>query len=188
VELLAEVGISAPAARARSYPHELSGGMRQRALIAMALACAPRVLLADEPTTALDPTIQMQILELLRERQRSLGLALLLITHDLGVVAETAHEVAVMYAGRIVERAPTRALLDAPKHPYAQGLLDSVPTLDRPRERLRAIPGIVPPATAWPSGCRFRTRCALAVERCAQEEPPLRELGEGRAVACHLAS
>jgi oligopeptide/dipeptide ABC transporter ATP-binding protein len=145
------------------------------------------MLLADEPTTALDTTVQAQILELLRESQRSLGLALLLITHDFGVVAESADAVAVMYAGQIVERAETRALLASPRHPYTQGLLASVPSLDGPLERLRAIPGAVPPATAWPSGCRFRTRCAIADERCAAEAPALRVIAEGHAVACHAA-
>ncbi|MBL8898850.1 MAG: ABC transporter ATP-binding protein [Planctomycetes bacterium] len=188
VELLDRVGIPEPAARARAYPHELSGGMRQRALIAMALACEPRVLLADEPTTALDTTVQAQILELLREQQRSLGLALLLVTHDFGVVSENAHAVAVMYAGQIVERAETRALLATPRHPYTQGLLASVPRLFGPLERLQAIPGSVLPATAWPSGCRFRTRCALAHERCAVEEPALRSLTEEHAVACHAVT
>src|SRR5262249_31528485 len=184
VELLGKVGIPEPATRARSYPHELSGGMRQRVMIAMALALGPEVLIADEPTSALDVTIQAQILELLGRLQRELGMSILLITHDLGVVAEICDQVAVMYAGQLVERAATRELFRAPRHPYTAGLLASVPRLDAGATRLREIPGIVPDLRALPPGCRFQDRCPRVRERCRREEPPLVEVEPGRPARC----
>ena len=188
VELLGLVGIPSPEERARSHPHELSGGMRQRVMIAMALACDPELLVADEPTTALDVTIQAQILDLLRKLQKERGLAVLLITHDLGVVAETCDEVVVMYAGKVVERAPARALFSGPRHPYAAGLLRSLPGVARKhgRSRLEAIPGVVPPLSQMPAGCRFRQRCDRAQAICAQVPPPLADAGADRQVACHF--
>ncbi len=186
--LLAEVGLPDARERARLYPHQLSGGQRQRVVIAMAMACEPAVLLADEPTTALDVTIQAQVLELIAALQRRSGTALLLITHDLGVVAQAAERVCVLYAGRVVESADTIALFERPRHPYTLGLLRSLPRRVRAGERLAALPGAVPPATRWPAGCRFHPRCALARPRCALEEPPLRALeGGARAAACHYA-
>ena len=174
VELLAMVEIPDPRRHARAYPHELSGGMRQRAMIAMALANEPKLLIADEPTTALDVTVQAQILDLIRRLQAELGTGVVIITHDLGVIAETADEVAVMYAGRIVEQAPTAALFDAPEHPYTWGLLGSVPRLDAPRERpLVAIPGRPPSLIEVPPGCAFHPRCPYARPRHREVEPPL---------------
>jgi peptide/nickel transport system ATP-binding protein len=170
IELLASVSVPEPQRRVDEYPHQLSGGLRQRALIALALACAPKLLIADEPTTALDVTIQAQILELLRDLQRRMGLGLLLITHDLGVVAEMADRVAVMYAGRIVEHAPARPLFADPKHPYTRGLLDSIPGT-APGTRLNAIPGTVPPLGALPPGCSFITRCPNRFEPCPIAHP-----------------
>ena len=170
IELLAAVSVPEPQRRVDEYPHQLSGGLRQRSLIAMALACEPKLLIADEPTTALDVTIQAQILELLREQQRRLGLGLLLITHDLGVVAEMADRVAVMYAGRIVEHAPAKALFADPKHPYTRGLLDSIPG-GAPGTRLRAIQGTVSPLGALPPGCSFVTRCPDRFEPCPEAHP-----------------
>ncbi len=187
VEMLAAVGIPDPERRAKEYPHQLSGGMRQRVMIAMALVLSPAVVIADEPTTALDVTIQAQILELLADLQRRLGTAIVMITHDLGVIAEVARRVVVMYAGEVVEESPVGALFAAPHHPYAEGLLAAVPRLGARRERLATIPGTVPPATAWPTGCRFRDRCPYAWERCAAEHPPLYQIGEGRVSRCHLA-
>jgi oligopeptide/dipeptide ABC transporter ATP-binding protein len=184
VELMRQVEIPDAERRAASYPHELSGGMRQRVMIAMAISCEPALLIADEPTTALDVTIQAQILDLLRDLKQRLGMSLLLITHDLGVVATEADEVAIMYAGRIVERAPSRALFAAPAHPYTQALLASLPRLERRAERLTPIPGSVPDLLELPSGCRFRDRCPRASERCAREDPQLAEIAPGRAVAC----
>jgi len=184
VEMFRLVGIPAPEERVRAYPHQLSGGMRQRVMIAMALACRPKLLIADEPTTALDVTIQAQILELLGRLQRELDMAVLLITHDLGVVAETCDEVVVMYAGRIVEAAPTAALLAAPRHPYTAGLLASVPRLDDSGDRLNEIPGMVPPLHARPPGCKFQDRCPRVQDRCRAEEPPLEPLAPGHLVRC----
>ena len=187
-ELLAEVGIPEPARRLAAYPFELSGGQQQRVMIAMAIACEPKLLIADEPTTALDVTIQAQILELLkavRERTKS---ALLLITHDLGVVAETVDRVVVMYAGQIVEEATTARLFAAPAHPYTEGLLAAVPRLDEKRERLAAIPGQVPPATSWPQGCRFHPRCPHAWEKCRAEQPPLLDAAPGHRARCWLVA
>jgi len=186
VELLGTVGIPDAPRRASAYAHQLSGGMRQRVMLAMALACRPKLLLADEPTTALDVTIQAEILELLDGLQRRLGMAVLLITHNLGIVAERTRRVYVMYAGQIVEEAPTERLFAAPAHPYTEGLLAAVPRLDLRRERLRAIPGQVPPADAWPAGCRFHPRCPHAWERCRTELPPLLPVAEGRKARCWL--
>jgi oligopeptide/dipeptide ABC transporter ATP-binding protein len=212
VELMRRVGISEPDRRFDAYPHELSGGMRQRVMIAMALSCDPQLLIADEPTTALDVTIQAQILELLADLQARTELSILMITHDLAVVSETARRVAVMYAGRIVEQAPTAEIFEAPMHPYTQGLLRSVPVLGEPERTLQALPGSVPGAANFPPGCRFHPRCektrALAasvpdeacavvsdaasstygsgriLRRCAVESPPLRELRCGHWAAC----
>jgi oligopeptide/dipeptide ABC transporter ATP-binding protein len=187
VEALRRVGIPAPEQRAGEYPHQLSGGLRQRVMIAMALACNPRVLIADEPTTALDVTIQAQILELIAKLQRELGMAVLLITHDLGVVAETAHRVAVMYAGRVVEEAGVLELFERPRHPYTAGLLRSRPRLDVGHGRLVPIEGTVPDALHVPAGCAFHPRCPLAVERCKREEPALLAHA-GRRFACFVTA
>jgi oligopeptide/dipeptide ABC transporter ATP-binding protein len=187
IEMLQLVGIPDPGERADHYPHQLSGGMRQRVMIAMALVCHPQVLIADEPTTALDVTIQAQILELLGRLQKELGMAVLLITHDLGVVAGHADRVVVMYAGKIVETADTTALFDRPVHPYTEGLLAAVPRIDAPRSRLHAIPGQVPAATAWPVGCRFHPRCPYAWDKCVAEEPPLLETGDPGGEGGHTA-
>ena len=184
VELLAEVGIPEPATRARDYPHQLSGGMRQRVMIAMAIACEPDLLIADEPTTALDVTIQAEILDLLRRLRRQHGMGLLLITHDLGVVAEQADRVAIMYAGRIIEEAPVGELFAAPTHPYTKALLRSMPSLGRRHDRLETIPGNVPDITRRPSGCSFRDRCAQVQADCAVAPPPLVARGTDHRVAC----
>jgi oligopeptide/dipeptide ABC transporter ATP-binding protein len=173
VEMLRLVGIPAAETRARDYPHHLSGGQRQRVMIAMAVCCGPDLLIADEPTTALDVTIQAQILELLAELRERLGMALILITHDLGVVAQVADRVAVMYAGRVVEQAVVAQLFAEPRHPYTQGLLRAIPRLGQPAERLEAIVGQVPSALEWPAGCRFHPRCPFAWELCAADEPEL---------------
>jgi peptide/nickel transport system ATP-binding protein len=185
IELLDAVSVPEPQRRVAEYPHQLSGGLRQRALIAMALACDPKLLIADEPTTALDVTIQAQILELLRSLQEKLGLALLLITHDLGVVAEMADRVAVMYAGRIVEHAPARDLFASPKHPYSEGLLASIPG-GAPGTRLRAIQGTVPPLGSLPPGCSFTPRCPYRFEPCPTAHPGDTALGNGRTVKCYM--
>jgi oligopeptide transport system ATP-binding protein len=196
VELLERVRIPAAAARVGEYPHQFSGGMRQRVMIAMALALDPRVLIADEPTTALDVTVQAQILELLDELRTESGMGLLLITHDLGVVAETADRVAVMYAGRIVETGPTGAVLASPSHPYTEGLLASVPRGQSGREeRLRPITGAPPSLAHIPPGCPFHPRCPYVIDRCRSERPPLRGTppdpgaleGIDRAAACWRA-
>jgi peptide/nickel transport system ATP-binding protein len=187
VEMLRKVRIPSPEQRFHDHPHRLSGGMRQRVMIAMALACEPRLLIADEPTTALDVTIQAQILELMRTLQAETGTAILLITHDLGVVAEMADEVVVMYAGRVVERASARALFEAPQHPYTVGLLGSVPRLDVRRARLAAIEGQVPDPLRRPGGCAFAERCPFADAGCRAAVPALRELGTGHASACRKA-
>ena len=187
LEMLRKVRIPAPEQRLNEYPHKLSGGMRQRVMIAMGLACDPRLLIADEPTTALDVTIQAQILELMRNLQQETGTAIVLITHDLGVVAEVADEVVVMYAGRIVERAPVAALFDQPQHPYTVGLLGSIPRLDVERERLASIDGQVPPPNQRPVGCGFADRCPFVDAACRASLPPLRDLGEGHASACFKA-
>lgn len=191
IALLDQVGIPAPEIRLRDYPHQLSGGMRQRVMIAMALACKPRLLLADEPTTALDVTIQGQILAVLRELTSQNGMGLLLITHDLGVVAEMADEVGVMYAGTLVEQAPVRTLFAAPVHPYTIGLMHSAPSLenlpDAREARLQAIPGTVPPPGNLPEGCPFRPRCPRAHERCSQVPPLVRLDAAGHRARCWLA-
>jgi peptide/nickel transport system ATP-binding protein len=184
LDLFKRVKIPEPEQRFDAYPHQLSGGLKQRVMIAMALATQPKVLLADEPTTALDVTIQMQILELLRELQREFHTAVLLITHDLGVVNQIADDIAVMYAGRIVEMAERRALLTAPSHPYTRGLLGALPGRAAPKAELSEIMGAVPSPAHWPSGCRFRPRCPEAMERCAQAFPELVQLGETK-VACY---
>lgn len=187
VASLAEVGIPKPALRVEQYPHEFSGGMRQRAMIAMMLAAQPELLIADEPTTALDVTVQAQILELLAKLQRERGMSIILITHDLGVVAGFAHRLLVMYAGRVVEEAATDALFARPSHPYTRGLLGSIPRLDQEGKSLTAIPGSPPDLGDLPVGCPFRDRCTFVVERCAQEEPPLLDRSEG-SVAGHRAA
>ncbi|MBM3526248.1 MAG: ABC transporter ATP-binding protein [Alphaproteobacteria bacterium] len=179
IELLQIVGIPSPEQRVDDYPHQMSGGMRQRVMIAMALCCDPQLLIADEPTTALDVTIQAQILELLKSLQRRFATAILLITHDLGVIAEAADEVAVMYLGRIVERAPVKSLFFSPRHPYTLGLLRSTPRLDRSDERLQEIRGTVPNPLAGLTGCRFHTRCERASEVCRAEEPAYRPIAPG---------
>ena len=186
IDMLRRVGIPSPETRFHEYPHQLSGGMKQRSMIAMALVCRPALLIADEPTTALDVTIQAQILELLNELQRELNMSVLLITHDLGVVAETCDRIAVMYAGKVVESAPVASLFERPKHPYTHGLFRSLPTLGERKEQLAVIPGTVPSPLDFPSGCRFRTRCSLVQEVC-KEEPPLREIAPNHFAACHFA-
>jgi peptide/nickel transport system ATP-binding protein len=186
-ELLAEVGIPDPDRRVNSFPHEFSGGMRQRVMIALALACAPRLLIADEPTTALDVTIQAQILERIRELRDETGAAVILVTHDLGVVADIADRIAVMYAGRIAEVADVEALFADPQHPYTLGLLASIPRLDVERERLPTIAGSVPPPRMFPPGCRFSSRCPFADRRCRAEPPPFVEIGPRHRVACWKA-
>ena len=186
VDMLRRVGIPSPESRFHEYPHQLSGGMKQRAMIAMALVCRPALLIADEPTTALDVTIQAQILELLNELQRELNMSVLLITHDLGVVAETCDRVAVMYAGKVVESATVASLFERPKHPYTHGLFRSLPTLGERKEQLAVIPGAVPSPLDFPSGCRFRTRCSFVQEIC-KEGPPLREIAPDHFAACHFA-
>ncbi len=187
VEMLRLVKIADPEARISDYPHQLSGGMRQRVMIAMALSCNPSLLIADEPTTALDVTIQAQILELMKELQERLGMALLLITHDLGVVAEQAHEVAIMYAGKVVERALPKDIFSRTLHPYTVGLLNSVPGMrGEKKKRLDAIPGVVPSPLELPGGCRFRDRCPKAGGICAGAEPELVEKKKGHWVACYM--
>jgi oligopeptide/dipeptide ABC transporter ATP-binding protein len=190
VELLRMVGIPEPQKRINSYPHEISGGQAQRVMIAMALACAPELLIADEPTTALDVTIQAQILDLMRDLREKTGTSIMLITHDMGVIAEMAERVIVMYAGQIVEEAPVKTLFAKPLHPYTQGLLGSIPVLGRVRERLDVIPGSVPNLLNPPPGCRFEPRCqacqAVARERCRVENPPLREVEPGHWVRTWL--
>jgi len=186
IELMDRVRIPAAAQRAHAYPHEFSGGMRQRAMIATAIALDPVVLIADEPTTALDVTVQAQIMELLRELQAERDMGLILISHDLGVVADVADKVVVMYAGRVMESGPLRSLYRAPGHPYSQGLFDSIPRLDRPRERLHPIAGAPPSPHAIPSGCPFHQRCSWRVDLCTRDVPILEPLGAGeRASACH---
>ena len=189
VEMLRLVQIPNAERRVHDYPHQFSGGMRQRAMIAMALACKPQLLIADEPTTALDVTIQAQILELLAEMQQRLGMAILLITHAMGVVAENAQRVVVMYAGKVVEEAPVEALFANPRHPYTQGLIRSIPRVDAAavgRQRLEQRPGTVPNLLNPPEGCRFAARCGFATDACRAAEPPLRAVGHDHKVACIL--
>jgi oligopeptide/dipeptide ABC transporter ATP-binding protein len=185
IELLGLVGIPDAAARINDYPHQFSGGMRQRVMIAMALSCNPKLLIADEPTTALDVTIQAQVLELMQKAAKEVGASLIVITHNLGVVARYADRVNVMYAGKIIERGSATDIYKNPKHPYTLGLLRSVPRLDEPRkEKLSPIEGMPPDLVDLPSGCSFRARCTYAVDRCAEETPPLASVGEGHLAAC----
>jgi len=184
IEMLTKVGIPSPKRRLDDYPHQLSGGMRQRVMIAMALSCNPKLLLADEPTTALDVTIQAQILDLLRELQAEFHMAVILITHNMGVVAEFADRVMVMYAGRAAERAPVEQVFDHPSHPYTKGLLASIPDLDEDRRRLTAIPGMMPNPLALPPGCRFEPRCGYAIAACREALPPLIDVGPDHEAAC----
>ena len=186
IEMLKLVGIPSPESNVDSYPHQLSGGMRQRVMIAMALACRPKLLIADEPTTALDVTIQAQILELLKKLQEQLGMAVILITHDLGVIAEYAREVVVMYAGRVVERAKVQDIFARPMHPYTKGLLGSIPVPRKggERKRLPTIEGVVPDLRALPPGCRFADRCAMVVDACRKAEPALEEIEPGHFARC----
>ena len=184
VEMLRLVKIAEPEKRLNDYPHQMSGGMRQRVMIAMALSCNPKLLIADEPTTALDVTIQAQILELISELQEQLGMAVLMITHDLGVVAEQADEVAVMYAGKIIEHATPETIFANPKHPYTIGLMKSIPGMGTPGRRLDTIPGVVPSPLNWPTGCRFRTRCRNAGDICAATQPELIDVEPGHSAAC----
>jgi oligopeptide/dipeptide ABC transporter ATP-binding protein len=186
VEVLARVGIPAPEVRVNEFPHQLSGGMRQRVVIAMALSCRPALVIADEPTTALDVTIQAQILELMKSLQAEMGMSIVLITHDLGVIAETCDEVLVMYAGRVAEVGPVEEIFSRPSHPYTRGLLESIPRLEYPRKtRLRTIEGMVPGLADLPAGCRFHDRCPHRIDRCSGEPPPLETVGGAHAVACH---
>ncbi len=187
IEMLRLTGIPSPERRVDDYPHQMSGGMRQRVMIAMALACGPDILIADEPTTALDVTVQAQILDLLERLQRELGMGVLLITHDLGVVAETADRVAVMYAGQVVESCDVRAAFERTRHPYTAGLLASLPRLGETRESLRVIPGSVPDPARFPAGCRFHPRCPFADARCRGEEPPLVTFDGGHQSRCWRA-
>ncbi|HQC57507.1 MAG TPA: ABC transporter ATP-binding protein [Mesotoga sp.] len=184
IDMLRKVGIPEPEKRIDEYPHELSGGMRQRAMIAMALSCNPKLLFADEPTTALDVTIQAQILELMKSLQDQYGMALVMITHDLGVIAEMAQRVVVMYAGKVVEYADVHTLFKNPRHPYTWGLMNAIPRLDEDKEVLYNIPGVVPDPLDFPDGCRFNTRCPLATEKCRKEEPPLVEIESDHTAAC----
>jgi oligopeptide/dipeptide ABC transporter ATP-binding protein len=186
IELLRLVGIPNPERVFDDFPHQLSGGMRQRVMIAMALACRPKILIADEPTTALDVTIQAQILELMKGLRDDIDSAVIMITHDLGVIAETCDRVVVMYAGQVVESSPIRELFRAPLHPYTEGLLASVPTISGDRGRLRAIEGVVPSPFDKIEGCSFRPRCRYAKAICAQAEPVLTQTADGRSVRCHL--
>ena len=184
IEMLDRVGIASATKRLNDYPHQLSGGQRQRVMIAMSLACRPKLLIADEPTTALDVTIQAQVLDLLMDLRDELGMAIMIITHNMGVIAEVADRVLVMYAGRIVEQSPVADLFDAPQHPYTKGLLACVPTLQQDRHRLIAIPGSLPEPARRPPGCRFAPRCSYRIEACRTAIPPLVMQREDRAVAC----
>ena len=189
VEMLRMVQIPGPGSRSRQYPHKFSGGMRQRAMIAMALSCNPRLILADEPTTALDVTIQAQIMSLMQRLKEEFKSAIVLITHDLGVIAEMASRVVVMYAGKVVEEAPVKPLFKDPRHPYTVGLLGSIPVIGRKQQtgrRLQEIKGMVPGTAEMPVGCRFHPRCSHAMDRCRRQEPPMIRLGEHRRVSCWL--
>ena len=186
VDVLKRVGIAAPEKRMKEYPHQLSGGMRQRVMIAMAVSCEPRLLIADEPTTALDVTIQAQILELMCELREKMGTAIMLITHDMGVVAETADDVLVLYAGKAVEYGSIEDIFERPKHPYTQGLLSAIPRITKERKPLSTIEGMVPNPVERIKGCRFWPRCPKACDRCRKEEPPVFSVGEDRQVRCWL--
>jgi oligopeptide/dipeptide ABC transporter ATP-binding protein len=188
IEMLRLVGIPLPERRVKEYPHQLSGGMRQRVMIAMALSCNPKLLIADEPTTALDVTIQAQILELMKKLKKELGMAIMLITHDLGVVAEMCERVVVMYGGKVVEEGDAVSIFKSPLHPYTEGLLQSIPRMDEDVDRLHVIEGVVPNPLHLPEGCRFHPRCPVAVEKCKQSQPPLEQVAPGRFVACYLAA
>ena len=188
VEMLGMVGIASPEKRAKAYPHMLSGGMRQRVMIAMALSMNPHLLIADEPTTALDVTVQAQILELIKKLRDEIGMAIMLITHDLGVISETCERVIVMYAGEIVEQAPIRELFSHPSHPYTQGLIASVPRMKQTEKLLHTIPGMVPGVQDMPEGCRFAPRCSRAQERCMKEKPPTFAVNDGHYAACWLCA
>lgn len=188
VDMLRLVGIPSPEKRAKQEPYKLSGGMRQRVMIAMAMACSPEVLIADEPTTALDVTIQSQILDLMKNLQQTMGMSIIMITHDLGVVSETCDRVAVLYAGQVVEYADADQIFDQPRHPYTQGLLNSLPRLDEDREELEAIPGTVPSAYAMPTGCRFAPRCPHAQLLCHSRQPEMTSFEDGSQVRCWIAS
>ncbi|TNC65524.1 ABC transporter ATP-binding protein [Rubellimicrobium roseum] len=188
IEMLHLVGIPNAEGRLGAYPHQFSGGMRQRVMIAMAVACAPKLLIADEPTTALDVTIQAQVLDLMKKVRRELGMAILLISHDLGVIADVCERVIVMYAGRVVEEADIRTILTRPQHPYTRGLLRSVPRRNHEAERLYQIPGSVPPAGSVRQGCPFRDRCELSVSRCAEEMPPMFRFGSSQSAACWVTA
>ena len=185
-EILGRVGIPSPRARARDYPHQFSGGMAQRVMIGMGISCVPSLLIADEPTTALDVTIQAQVLALIRRLAREMGVAVLLVSHDLGIISQMCHRVLVMYAGRVVEAASVASVFRAPAHPYTRGLIDCLPRLDG-NGRLGAIAGTMPGLAALPAGCRFHPRCPIAEPRCGVETPALRPLGAGHLAACHLA-
>ena len=188
VEMLGMVGIASPEKRAKAYPHMLSGGMRQRVMIAMALSMNPHLLIADEPTTALDVTVQAQILELIKKLRDEIGMAIMLITHDLGVISETCERVIVMYAGEIVEQAPIRELFSHPSHPYTQGLIASVPRMKQTEKLLHTIPDMVPGVQDMPEGCRFAPRCSRAQERCMKEKPPTFAVNDGHYAACWLCA
>jgi oligopeptide/dipeptide ABC transporter ATP-binding protein len=187
IEMLRLVGIPVPERRVHEYPHQLSGGMRQRVMIAMALSCNPKLLVADEPTTALDVTIQAQILELMKKLKKELGMAIMLITHDLGVVAEMAERVVVMYGGKVVEEADVVSIFTHPLHPYTEGLLRSIPRLDTQLGKLHVIEGVVPNPLHLPVGCRFNPRCPYVIDKCKETQPPLEEIVPGRLVACFIA-
>ena len=185
LEILAKVGIPAPERRLKEYPHQLSGGMRQRVMIAIALSCQPDILIADEPTTALDVTIQAQIMKLMKDLQQETGMAILFITHDLGVIAELCDRVLVMYGGRVVEEAAVETLFTAPRHPYTKGLLEAIPRLDKPaREMLVTIPGVVPSLHEFPPGCRFQNRCGYVVDQCRAQVPVLENINGNHRVRC----
>jgi peptide/nickel transport system ATP-binding protein/oligopeptide transport system ATP-binding protein len=184
VAMLEKVGIPSASTRMADYPHQLSGGQRQRVMLAIALVCRPRLLIADEPTTALDVTIQAQILDLIMDLRDEFGMAVIIITHNMGVIAETADRVLVTYAGRVVEQAPVMRLFDNPLHPYTRGLLSCVPTLDQDQDRLIAIPGNLPEPSRRPAGCRFSDRCDLAIPACGQALPPLTAFEPGHQAAC----
>jgi oligopeptide/dipeptide ABC transporter ATP-binding protein len=188
LDILTRVGIPSAERRAQDYPHQFSGGMCQRVMIGMGIACTPDLLIADEPTTALDVTIQAQILALIRQLASELGMAVLLVSHDLGIISQMCHRVIVMYAGKIVEAAPMAQIFHAPAHPYTRGLMACIPRLDEAPERLGSIAGVMPGLRDLPAGCRFHPRCPIAVARCAVEEPALRLLSSTHSVACHLAT